>query len=124
FAIANTGLLAYMQGGVDGTTVLKWADRKGAMQAITDAQEWGTGRLSPDGKHIANEISTGKEGDIWAVELERNTKTRLTFGGVNTDPVWTPDGKWITYHSEVQGKHALSRVAADASGKPQVLLPV
>jgi serine/threonine-protein kinase len=125
YAIANTGLLAYMQGAsFGGGTVLKWADRKGAMQSITDIQLWGTGRLSPDGKRIANEIAAGRQGDIWSVELERNTKTRLTFGGVNSYPVWTPDGKWITYDSEVQGKHALSRVAADGSGKPEVLLPL
>jgi serine/threonine-protein kinase len=123
YSISDSGMLVYMEGaGVGGRTILKWVDRKGVAQPIGDAQLWGTGRLSPDGKHIANGIYVGKLEDIWVVELERNTKTRLTFGGINSFPIWAPDGKWITFSFERDGKHGISRVAADGSGKPEVLL--
>jgi serine/threonine-protein kinase len=122
YAVADSGTLLYLSGaGSGGKTTMNWADRKGALQQITDAQEWGTGRLSPDGTRIANGIHSGSNEDIWTFEFERRTRTRLTFEGVNQNPIWTPDGKWITFSSK-KDKFGISRVAADASGKPEVLL--
>jgi eukaryotic-like serine/threonine-protein kinase len=122
FSISDTGVLIYMAGNTAGKTRLDWADRKGTTEAITDLQNWGTGRLSPDGTRIANGIHNGKDQDIWTFELERHTRTRLTFEGVNVFPIWTPDGRWITYSSVVGNKRGISRVAADGSGKSELLL--
>ena len=95
---------------------------RGVIQPISDPEEWGAGRLSPDGVRVANGIHAGKDQDIWTYELERRTRTRLTFEGLNQNPIWTPDGKWITFSSTLHDKHGLSRVAADASGKAELLL--
>ena len=123
YDISDSGILVYVSGtGSAGKTTLNWSDRKGVIQAISDAEEWGAGRLSPDGTRVANGIHAGKDQDIWTFELERRTRTRLTFEGFNQNPIWTPDGKWITFSSTRQDKHGLSRVAADASGKAELLL--
>ena len=61
--------------------------------------------------------------DIWVLDLARGVKTRLTFGPVaNTNPVWSPDGKWIAYASMREGHSNLYRKRSDGSGAEEVLL--
>jgi serine/threonine-protein kinase len=125
YTISDGGMLVYMAGSGTfggGTTVLNWADRKGALQPISDAKEWGTGRLSPDMTHVANGIHAGDTEDIWTYDLVRRTPLRLTFEGKNSFPIWSPDGRWITFVKTYQGKTAFYRVAADAGSKPELLI--
>jgi serine/threonine-protein kinase len=125
YAFSATGLLVYMEGSGQGSgTIMGWVDRQGQEQSLSDTQMWGTGRLSPDGQRIANEIlgSDQNSGDLWVFEVERRTKTRLTFGGLNGDPAWTPDGRRIGFGATVGGKSGLYTVPADGSAKPELLL--
>jgi eukaryotic-like serine/threonine-protein kinase len=125
YTISDGGMLVYMTGAsvsTGGKTILNWADRKGTLQPLSDAQDWGTGRLSPDMTHVANGIRSGDQEDIWTYDLVRRTPTRLTFEGKNSFPIWSPDGRWITFVGNNQGKTALYRVASDASGKPELLV--
>jgi hypothetical protein len=125
YTISDGGMLVYMAGsniGAGGKTILNWADRKGTLQPVSDPKEWGTGRLSPDMSHVANGIHTVDSEDIWTYDLVRRTPTRLTFEGKNSFPIWSPDGRWITFLKSSAGKTALYRVAADASGKPELLI--
>jgi len=124
YTVSDGGLLVYMAGSgiaAGGVTVLNWADRKGTLQPISEPKSWGTGRLSPDMTHVANGIGSGEAEDIWTYDVARRTPTRLTFEGINSFPIWSPDGRWITFIGLIQGKSALYRVAADASGKPELL---
>ena len=126
FAFSDPGLMVYMQGsGQGGKTTMGWVDRQGQIQTLSDADLWGTGRLSPDARRVANQIHTanGKAnaGDIWTWEVERRTRTRLTFEGDNADPIWTPDGKRITFGARVGDKVGLYWVPADGSARPELL---
>ncbi len=124
YSVSDDGLLAYMA-GVDqgGKSILGWVDRKGVTQTISEPQRWGSGRLSPDALHVANSVNTGATSvDIWSFDVERHTLTRLTFGGANSDPIWTPDGRQIVYYSSGQGTNGIYRVPADGSGKPELLV--
>jgi Tol biopolymer transport system component len=40
------------------------------------------------------------EDQVWLIDLSRETLTRLTFEGENSNPSWTPDGKRITFQSD------------------------
>jgi serine/threonine-protein kinase len=125
FTVSDGGLLVYMAGSGIGTgskTVLNWADRKGVLQPVSDPSQWGTGRLSPDMMHIANGIGSVEGEDIWTYDVVRRTPTRLTFEGKADNPIWSPDGRGITYVRVYEGKTAFYRVAADASGKPELLI--
>jgi Tol biopolymer transport system component len=78
-------------------------------------------RISPDGTRIALSIQSGKDSDIWIYDIAKNTLTKLTFGGVNRTPAWSPDGLRVAYYSYDNGKHNISLKLADGSGSPEVL---
>jgi eukaryotic-like serine/threonine-protein kinase len=80
--------------------------------------------ISPDGQHVAVNIFSGEQRDIWVFDLARGTETRLTFDGQNLYPVWSPDGKKIIYASRrnTEAHHPLYVKPADGSGQPEVLV--
>jgi len=125
YTVSDSGLLVYsaVDSSSHGTT-LAWVDRKGTTTVLLgqSTASWGTGRLSPDGRHVANGIDGASGRDIWTLDVERGTTTRLTFDGGADFPLWTPDGKRIVYSATVGGKAGLYTVLADGSGKPQLLL--
>jgi eukaryotic-like serine/threonine-protein kinase len=65
----------------------------------------------------------GSTGDIWVLDLKRNSTTRLTFGpGSNVYPVWSPDGSQIVFSSNRDGNYELYRKPADGARAEQLLL--
>ena len=55
--------------------------------------------------------------DLWVWDLGRTTLTRATFDpGVDTYPVWTPDGRRVIFSSERAGVRNLFWQAADGTG--------
>jgi len=125
YSFSEQGLLVYIAGtaGAAAGTTLAWADRKGVTQPITAGpQQWGTGRLSPDGTRIAAGLAKGAGVDIWVYEIARGTSTRLSFEGGSDDAIWSPDGRRIVFGYVRDGKSGIYSVAADGSGKPELLL--
>jgi Tol biopolymer transport system component len=62
------------------------------------------------------ESGNAKDFNIWIYDLEGNTSMRrLTFGGRNQIPAWTPDSKRIVFRSDRDGE-GLYWQAADGSG--------
>jgi Tol biopolymer transport system component len=103
--------------------MLVWIDQKGTMQPIPGQRRlWGTGRLSPDGRRVASGIHAEKDTDVWMIDLARGTPTRLTFGGNNDNPIWTPDGSHVVYSSTKDGKHGIYSMPADGSGQPELVI--
>jgi eukaryotic-like serine/threonine-protein kinase len=121
-ASASEGLLVFASGGT-GDWQLLWMDRSGKQLGIvadklTNLQ---SARISPQGDRIAIQIDTGLN-DIWVLDVARGIRTRLTFGPVsNTFPVWSPDGKWIAYTSDRNGRSNLLRKPSDGSGAEELL---
>jgi Tol biopolymer transport system component len=120
---SNNGLLIFGSGGT-ADWQLVWMDRNGKQigtvaDKLTNLQ---TARLSPQGDRIALQIDTGTN-DIWVLDMARGVKTRLTFGPVsNSSPVWSPDGKWIAYTADLNGRSNLFRKPSDGSGAEELLL--
>jgi TolB protein len=73
---------------------------------------------SPDGKRIAFTISEGGNRDVWVFDTGRDAMARLTLGGYNIEPKWSPDGQSIVFSTLGKG---LFRVRADGASPPQAL---
>jgi len=125
YSFSDTGLLVYSEAQTAQGTLLMWMDRQGKPQPIPGQvrRQWATGRLSPDGQRIANGIRNGKDNDIWVLDLARGTPTRLSFGGQNDFPIWTPDGKRVVYGGTKDGKPGIYSVPADGSSQPELVIP-
>ena len=66
-------------------------------------------------------MGTESETDnIWVYDIVRKTRTRLTFGTNDWDPVWTPDGERIVFWDGAT--RALSIKAADGTGELERLV--
>jgi len=110
YAVSDAGVLAYMPGPtqVAQDTVIVY-DRKGTVSALPlPAGIYQHPRVSPDGKWLAIETYDGKETAISLYELwSANSMSRLTYGGNNRVPVWSADGKRITFQSDREGDRAI-----------------
>src|SRR5262249_40460360 len=79
-------------------------------------------RLSPDGTRVAISVANRSALDVWAYDLARGTRLRLTTTGVNRRSVWSPDGTQIAFYAAADGGgHDLFIVPA-AGGEPKRLL--
>jgi Tol biopolymer transport system component len=98
-------------------------DRSGEMQALKlSAGEYESPRLSPDGKFVPFEVADGVERNLWIYDLSgTSSMRRLTFGGVNRFPVWSMDGRRVTYQSTREGDSAIYWQLADGTGPAERL---
>jgi serine/threonine protein kinase/Tol biopolymer transport system component len=124
-SFSETGNLVYIAGG-SGTQKLSvyWMDREGKFQPLLETPGcYSNPAFSSDGKRLALEIFDGKRRDIWVYGWERDSLTRLTFGGGNNGyPVWTPNGQRIVYSSQDKGgTYNLWWIRADGAGDAQRL---
>jgi serine/threonine protein kinase/Tol biopolymer transport system component len=128
FGLSDSGTLAYFAGAASGLPqeTLVWVDRQGAEQPIpVPARTYRSVKLSPDGGRIVVSITDSQTltSDIWIYDLARGSLERRTFGGINQNPVWTPDGKRLIYGSaNTPGGPGVSIVPADGSGAPSSIL--
>jgi Tol biopolymer transport system component len=100
FSVSDQGELAFHSGTAGGEIQIAKRDRSGGdLGNIGDPGNFGSLRLSPDGKRVATDVQGG-ETDIWVYEVARGVRSRLTFGsGANLSPVWSPDGQFLAYAS-------------------------
>jgi len=128
YAVSERGTLAYFGSPPISGTTMAWADRTGVTKPLPgkSQQAWGTGRLSPDGRLVANGI-TADSGvrDVWTYDVERGTLTRLTFGtggDSNDNPIWSPDSQRVYYGGILDGARGIYMVPADGSSRRPTLI--
>jgi serine/threonine-protein kinase len=126
FDFARNGLLVFQSGESSQREAMYWIRASGLPQLVSTFPGAFSLRLSPDGRRIALSVSEGSSREVWIYDLERGTRTRLTFGGDGSNPIWTLDGKNIVYvfRNEIQSVRAdgageTTRLYA-SSGSPQL----
>lgn len=120
FAFSRAGSLVYI---ADSTSTpatqrtLALATRNGKLQRLgLTSEPYLYPRISPDGTQLAVQTDDGKDSIIWIYDLKRGGRPRrLTFGGRNTYPVWSPDGRRVTFQSDREGDDGIFWQLADGT---------
>ena len=102
-----------------------WMHRDGTTTPMQAApRDWRGPQFSRDGKRLAFYEDDGRQLDIYTYEWARDFTTRLTFDpAVDSNPVWSPDGRTIVFSSS-RGLKQLANLywlSADGSGEPHRL---
>jgi len=121
YSFSSDGTLVYVPARPDAENTLVWVDQEGNTQPLTEIRRvFHSPRLSPDGRRVAVTIG-GPNGNIWIYDIARETLTPLTFEGFNHIPVWTLDGKRLTFNSSRGGPMNIFWMLADGSGEAEQL---
>jgi Tol biopolymer transport system component len=115
FSFSNDGTLAFVEATqVDGRSLV-WVDRRGVATPFNTAHRgFNHPSVSPDGKRLVVEVGDLPKRDLWLYTFATGTFTRLTLDGAAAFPVWTPDGKKVTFATTVAGKASI--VLQDVDG--------
>jgi serine/threonine-protein kinase len=132
FDISDAGTLVYYAGApldVHEKVRPVWLTRDGRVSEIDSA--WSFNRpfngglsLSPDGRRLALAIAGDRTADIWIKQLDHGPLTRLTVEEfLKYRPVWTPDGRSVTYLVDPGNNNAsIYLKRADGGTAPERLL--
>jgi Tol biopolymer transport system component len=122
YAVSRDGTMLYAPGGLVQTQAsLLWVDRHGTATPATKIKRpFQNPSISPDGTRIAVLVAA-ETYDIWILDLDRDSLTRLSFGKDDVFPIWSPDGKRVVYASSKPGVYNLYARAADGSGSDEPL---
>src|SRR2546428_12625869 len=87
------------------------------IEFTTDEGTWMSLDVSPDGKTIVFELL----GDLYTLPIEGG-QAKLISGGMAFDsqPKFSPDGKWIAFLSDREGSDNVWIIHADGTGAKQV----
>jgi Tol biopolymer transport system component len=120
FSVSDNDLLAVQAGGASELSHLVWMDRDGRdLDTVGKPADYRSIALSHDGKRVAASILDPKnqKTDVWALDLERGTSTRLTFDPADDySPVWSPDDRTIYFTSNRQGRGDIYRKSSSGTG--------
>jgi serine/threonine-protein kinase len=124
--VSKNGTLIYASTSETAKRRLVWSDRQGNATPVTRRETaYAQPRLSPAGHQIVVTV-TGDDGtsDLWIHQIDRDTLSRLTFGGINEYPVWSPDERQIVFASRKDSPVVnLWSINADGSGGAVRLRP-
>jgi eukaryotic-like serine/threonine-protein kinase len=117
---SDTGALAYIPGSPIEAAArrnLAFTTRDGNVEALDlPLRPYSFPRLSPDGGQIAVQVDELNQSVIEIYDLKRRgLPRRLMFEGRNRFPVWTPDGKYVTFQSDRDGDRAIYRQLANGT---------
>jgi hypothetical protein len=117
FGISASGALVYATGGIlpDQENTLMLLDQKGNAEPVASFKApFFAPRFSPDGQRIAY-VSMGMECQVWVLDLNRGTASRLTSEGLSQFVAWTQDGRRVVFDWLKTGIPNIYWQAADAS---------
>ena len=122
YSISRNGTLVYVPTNVSSTDHrMVWVSRDGSAEPLkAPPKAYEHPRISPDGKRVVLGIA-GDSPNIFLYDLAANNLKQITTDANNAMPIWTPDGKRITFRSTKAGPWNVFWENADGSGTVQQL---
>lgn len=123
FAVSEAGDLVF-ESAPDFSSHLTWFDSSGAEFGQIPQTGYRSPTFSPDGRQVVvvcDEAHNGRR-SICVYDVERGISIRITAGVQDDAPIWSRDGREITYESRERGIAYLKAVPVDRSRPPRVLL--
>jgi eukaryotic-like serine/threonine-protein kinase len=126
FSASSNGVLVYRSGGWQDYQ-LTWFDQQGkALGTVAEPGRYNSVALSPDRRRVAvsrTNPENSQNGDVWLLDIGRNTSTRLTSEQIRTSfPVWSADGSSVIFDSIRAGEVNLYLKRASGAGDESLLL--
>ena len=121
---STAGTMAYMPASRrPRQSALVWVNREGVEQPTgVSGGIYFQPRLAPDGRRVAITVGGEDHDDVWLCDLARQTRSRFTSDGNNGFPLWTPDGRRLTYVSDKAGRENIYWKPLDGSAAEERLL--
>ena len=122
YSISQNGTLVYVPTNISSADrQLVWVSRDGKSEVLkAPPKAYEHPRISPDGKRLVLGI-TGDKPHIFVYDIAANTLKQITTEANNAIPIWTPDGKRITFRSTKAGAWNVFWKNADGSGTAEQL---
>lgn len=124
--VSDHGTLVYEDAPSAATKTLAWRDREGRLiERVGEPQPLLVmPSVSPDGSRVAVRSDESGNSDIWVYDLERSTKTRLTFDPAWTfvQPRWSWSGRDLVYEARRKGQGRIETKPSDGTGEATVLV--
>jgi Tol biopolymer transport system component len=111
FSISSNGTLVYLNSAAARESRVTLYSRDGTrLGAVGEPGVYLNMTLSPEGKWVALNRGGPVYNDIWIMELASGIQSRLAYGLYSAgDPTWSPDGRYIAYLANEQGKASIRR---------------
>jgi len=121
-AVSQNGVLVFAPPGADVGTRLVWVDRNTGHvdRVLEEGRFFRVPRLSPGGERIVLEVNREGASDVWI--RERGTLRPLTDTGDASSPIWTPDGRAVTFARRTAGSFVIQSLAIDGHGEARTIL--
>jgi serine/threonine-protein kinase len=126
YDLSPAGTLAYAAPRITSDSVrrLVWVNRQGQEELLPLPLDlsFNYPRIRPHGTEVALNLS-GANRDIGILDLLRPSSVRRFTSDPREDavPLWSPDGRYLFFASQLDGVFNIHRQAADASGSPELL---
>src|ERR1019366_8605025 len=72
--------------------------------------------VSPDGAKVAMILSKAGSPNVWVCNADGTNLKRLTTGIQDSSPCWSPNGEWICFATEKNGRRRLAKIPAGGGG--------
>jgi len=112
-SLSPSGAFVYLSNDAAASRVV-WVTRQGLTTPVSEERRvFDYPRMAPDGRRLSASVS----GDVWQLDTDRSTLTRVTAEASvgNSYATWHPDGERVIYRTAM----GLRIGRADGGGSPQ-----